>query len=209
MLKPLAIVALLATAPIPAYAAQNEMTPVLEMPAGKYVLDKSHASLTWRVSHLGLSNYTARFTSLDATLQFDPKDVSRSTLVATVDPASVKTDFPYPEEKDFDAKLAKGEEWFNAGKFPEIRFESTKVEKTGENTGKVHGNLTFLGVTKPFTLDVTFNGAYAKKPFGETGALGFSATGTLKRSEWGFGTYVPVIGDEVSLQIETEFNKAE
>lgn len=188
---------------IPAHA---QMTPYQDMPAGVYELDETHAQLIWQVSHLGLSNYTARFTDFDAQLTFDPKNPENSLLVATVNPTSIETDYPYPEKKDFDKKLIEGEDWFNALKFPEIKFTSTKVKKTGDNTGTITGDLTFLGVTKPMTLDVVFNGAMAQQPFSQKPTLGFSATGTLKRSEWGMATYVPNIGDEVKLIIEAEFS---
>lgn len=205
MLKTLFLTIALIALPLASHA---QTTPLAEMPAGEYRLDPTHASLTWKVDHLGLSKYTARFTKLDATLNLDPTDPTKSTLVATVDPLSVKTDFPKPEEKDFDTKLAKDKDWLNGTQFPEIKFVSTKLEKTGDKTGKLHGDLTFLGVTKPLALDVTFNGAYAKKPFSEEPGLGFSATGVIKRSEWGFSTYVPTIGDEVHIALEVEFNKA-
>jgi polyisoprenoid-binding protein YceI len=206
MLKKLLTTAFIILAPVSAHA---QMTPLAEMPSGTYELDTSHASVTWKVSHLGLSNYTARFAKMDAKLEFDTKDPTKSKLVATVDPTSVRTDYPNAAEKDFDKKLAQDAEWFNAGKFPEIKFESTKIEKTGENTGKIHGNLTMMGVTKPLVLDAKFNGAYLKKPFADIPGLGFSATATLKRSDWGFSTYVPNIGDEVQILIETEFHKAQ
>lgn len=177
-------------------------------PAGAYTLDKTHASLTWKVSHLGLSNYTARFTNFDAKLNLNPTDPTKSTLLVSVDPTSVETDFPNAAVKDFDAELAKGEQWFNASKFPEIKFEATKIEKLTANTGLITGNLTFLGVTKPLVLNTTYNGGYALKPFGAGPALGFSATATLKRSDWGFATYVPMIGDDVTLLIEVEFDQA-
>jgi polyisoprenoid-binding protein YceI len=184
-------------------------TTVQQMPAGKYVLDATHASLTWKVSHLGLSNYTARFTDFDATVTLDPKDVTQSTVTATVNPASVETDYPNAEKKDFDAKLAKGKNWFNSAEFPEITFTSNAINVTGENTADITGELTFLGITKPVTLHTTLNGAMLEQPFAKKPALGFSATATLQRSEWGFSTYVPNIGDKVTLQIEAEFLKAD
>lgn len=186
-----------------------DMTPYAEMPAGAYEVDKTHASLVWKVSHLGLADYTARFTSFDADLDFNPEDPTQSKLVVSVDPLSLETDYPNPEVEDFDKKLSTSESWFNAGAYPAITFTSTAIEMTGENTGKVTGDLEMLGVTKPLTLDVTFNGAYAEKPFGKMPALGFSAHGVMKRSDWGFDTYVPAIGDEVEIVIETEFHKAE
>ena len=177
------------------------------MPAGTYQLDKTHASLTWKVSHLGLSNYTARFTNFDAEILFDPKNPEQSTVKATIDPSSIETDYPYPQEKDFDKKLVEKEEWFNANQFPEIIFTSTAITLNGDNTAVMTGELTFLGVTHPVSLDVTFNGAMKKQPFSKKPTLGFSASGSLKRSDWGMATYVPNIGDKVMLLIEAEFAK--
>lgn len=188
----------------PAFA---QTTPWSDMPAGVYLSDQSHTSVTFKVSHLGLSNYTARFAKAEAQLTLDPADPQKSRLTATVDPASVRTDYPNPQEKDFDHKLATDENWFNAGTFPAISFTATKIEKTGANTGRVTGDLAFLGVTKPVTLDVTFNGAYDKAPFSEKAALGFSAHTRLKRSDFGMTQYAPQIGDDVEIIIETEFHR--
>jgi polyisoprenoid-binding protein YceI len=197
--------ALLAFAPLTASA--QEFTPISDLPAGTYQLDKSHASLTWKVSHAGLSNYTARFTNFDAAIKFDPKDLTKSSVTASIDPTSIQTDYPNAAEKDFNKELATGDKWFNAGKFPKITFESTKLEKTGKESGKLHGNVTLLGVTKPVVLDVTYNGGYAVQPFSQKPTIGFSATGVIKRSDFGFDTYVPAIGDNVQIIIEAEFAK--
>jgi len=177
------------------------------LPAGIYVSDETHTSVTFKVNHMGMSKYTARFAKAEAELNFDPADPTKSSVKASVDPASVRTDYPHVQEKDFDKKLAQDAEWFNAGKFPTITFASTRIEKTGETTGKMHGDLTFLGVTKPVTFDMTFNGAYAEHPMAKIPAMGFSATTQIKRSDFGFSTYVPMIGDEVDLMIEIEFKK--
>ena len=176
-----------------------------DMPAGMYDLDKTHASFIWKVSHLGLSNYTARFTDFDASIDFNPGKPESSKITASVNPASLETDYPYYEEKDFDKKLIEDKKWFNATMFPEITFKSTKIERTGDSTGTMTGDLTFLGVTKPVSLNVTFNGAMKKQPFSKKPTLGFSAQGELKRSDWGFSTYVPNIGDSIELIIEAEF----
>ncbi len=197
--------ALLGTTALAPYA--QEMVALKDMPAGTYMLDKSHASLTFSLSHMGLSNYTARFTGLESTLTLNPTAPEQSKVTARVDPASIETDFPYPEKKDFDKELATGKDWLNSTAFPTITFTSTKLVKTGEKTGKMTGDLTFMGVTKPLTFDVTFNGAYTKKPISGNPAVGFSAVATLKRSEWGLSTYVPMVGDEVTLRLETEFEQ--
>lgn len=185
----------------------QEFTPYRDMPAGTYNLDRNHAQLVWKVSHAGLSNYTARFKRFEADITFDPADVAQSKVVATVHPASLETDYDAASGKDFNKELSAGEQWLNAGKFPTITFASTRIELTGGNTGKIHGDLTMLGVTRPVVLDVTFNGAYAVQPFNKKPTLGFSATGRFKRSDWGLATYVPMIGDTVEVMIEAEFNK--
>lgn len=197
----------LATATIVAFSFASAWaeSPAKELPAGTYNLDNTHASLIWKVNHLGLSHYTARFTDFDATIDFNPEAIDQSHVTVTIDPTSVTTDYPNAEEKDFDAKLAKGEKWFNSEAFPEINFKSTGITITGDNTADITGDLTFLGITKPVTLDTTLNGAMKKQPFSKKPTLGFSATTTIKRSEWGFSTYVPTIGDEVTVLIEAEF----
>ena len=178
-----------------------------DVPAGTYKLDPTHASVVWKVSHLGLSNYTARFGKLDATLMYDPADPTKSQLTATVDPASVKTEYPNAATKDFDKELRDDPRFFKVGQFPEIKFVSTKLEKTGEKTGKMTGDLTFMGQTKPVTLDVTFNGSFKEHPMSKKAALGFSATGTVKRSAYGMDAMIPFIGDDVTVLIETEFQR--
>jgi polyisoprenoid-binding protein YceI len=120
---------------------------------------------------------------------------------------SIETD--YEGDKDFDNELATKAGWFNATQYPEIKFRSTNVEKTGDNTGKVTGDLTFLGVTKPVTLDVEFNKAIGNHPFANKPALGFTATTTIERSEFGMTKYIPQIGDQVDIIIQAEFMRAE
>ncbi|MEM8935777.1 MAG: YceI family protein [Pseudomonadota bacterium] len=185
--------------------AQN-MTPFAEMPAGDYALDLSHASLIWKVSHMGLSNYAGRFTNFEGTLTLDPADPASSAISVTIDPSSVETDYP-GTSKDWNAELADKENWFNSDAFPEISFVSTGIELTGDNTGVLTGDLTFLGITKPATLDVTFNGAFAERPFSGLPTIGFSATGSLMRSDWGLDYLTPGIGDGVQLLIEAEFEQ--
>ena len=198
--------ALLLLTPVVGFAAAAK-GPLAGIPSGVYKLDKTHASLTWKVNHMGLSNYTARFTDFDATLKLDAENPEKSALTTTINPASVRTDYPNAEEKDFDAKLANGAEWFNSENFPDIRFTSTALKMATPTTGTLTGDLTFLGITKPVTLTVTVNGALAKHPFAGQPAVGFSATASIKRSDFGMGTYIPTVGDEVQLLIEVEFIK--
>jgi len=175
--------------------------------SGPYQMDKTHASLTWKVQHLGLAYYTARFTDLDIDLTFDAANPEKSTVSAIINPAQVRTEYPYPEKEDFDTVLANDAKWLNSTAFPKITFTATDMALTGDRTGTMTGDLTFLGVTKPITLDVTLSGYQEKHPFAGIPALGFSATTTLKRSDWGLQTFLPLIGDDVQIIIAAEFMK--
>ncbi|MEQ1608345.1 MAG: YceI family protein [Hyphomonadaceae bacterium] len=174
------------------------------LPAGAYQLEKAHGSLIFRVKHLGLSYYTARFTDFDATLDFDLKAPAASHVKAIINPLSVRTD--NPTDPGWDKRIS--DELLKGLQFPQIVFDSTQIETTGPVTGKVTGALTFMGVTKPVTLEVTYNGGmnsavlYAGRP-----AIGFSARGTLSRSDFGSPRYNAFVGDEVEVVIEVEFTK--
>lgn len=177
-------------------------------PVGDYGVDKTHASLTWKIVHQGLSNYTARFTSFDATLTFNEADVSKSKLSVTIDPKTVETDYakqrPAGNTTDFNKEIADEANFFNSGKYPKITFVSTKITKTGDKTGKATGDLTFLGVTKPVTLDVTFVGGRNDPRSGKY-KVGFSASGVVKRSEFGMAFGQAFLSDDVKIQVEAEF----
>lgn len=178
-------------------------------PAGAYAVDKTHATVQWQGLHNGLSWYTARFTAFDIQLNFDPADVTKSKVTASIDPKSIETDFlktrPAESKTDFNAELATGDRWFNINKFPTITFASTAVTKTGANTGKMTGNLTFLGVTKPVTLDVTYNG-FKSYPAPRKAKVGFRAVGTINKTQWGMPAGGP-IADDVKIEINAEFEQ--
>jgi polyisoprenoid-binding protein YceI len=175
-------------------------------PAGAYVADKPHTTIQWQGLHNGLSWYSARFTSFDIQLTFDPADVTKSKVTATIDPKSIETDYartrPAGNTTDFNTEVATGDRFLNAGKFPQITFTSTAVTKTGANTGKVTGALTFLGVSKPVTLDVTYIG-HRNDPRANKHKVGFQLKGSFKRSDWGMPIGGPV-GDEIRIEINSE-----
>ncbi|HVY89797.1 MAG TPA: YceI family protein, partial [Hyphomonadaceae bacterium] len=178
-----------AAAPAPAPAA-----PSIEgIPAGEYTFDKAHTSLIFRVSHMGYSNFTAAISGIDGKLQFDPAKPGDSRIMATVDPNSLAFSNP---PKGFLEQI-KGEEFLDAKKFPAITFTSTSVELTGPATAKVTGDLTLHGVTKPLTLDVTFNGGYGGMAQDPHARIGFSAKGSLKRSDYGVSFGIPTPGSNM------------
>ena len=193
---------------VPAPAATAPKPPKADIPAGDYTLDKTHATLVMKVNHLGFSNYTAAFASFDAKLKFDQNNAAASSLEATIDPKSLTLPAP---PAGFLAELT-GPQWLNTASYPAITFKSTKVETTGADTGKVTGDLTLHGVTKPVVLDVTYNGGYVGHPMDPHARIGFSAKGMFKRSDFGIAYGVPAPGttmgvsDEVQVIIEAEFS---
>lgn len=196
------IVSLALLAAAPAIAAP------LDAPSGKYEADVTHTSVTWRVRHLGLSMYTARFAKVASTVTLAAAKPENSKVDVTIDANSVRTDFPFPEKEDFDKVVGGDARFLDGGKFPEIKFVSTSIAPTGPKTGKITGNLTLRGVTKPIVLDATFNGSLAPNPMMKTQKIGVSARGTIKRTDFGMTFGTQFLGDEVELQIEAEYNKA-
>jgi polyisoprenoid-binding protein YceI len=206
------IVALLLASPAAAEAPLADGTLPGAIPAGVYRLDPTHSSLFFRVDHLGMSRYTARFTRLDATLEIDPAAPENAVLRATVDPLSLDTAYPL-DDLDFDAVLT-GPDWLDAARHPEITFTSTTVRPTGPATAEVLGELELAGITLPILLDVTFNGGYAGHVYDPGGSrIGFSAAGMLQRSAFGLDFGIPApgstigVGDRVDFFIEAELTR--
>jgi polyisoprenoid-binding protein YceI len=176
-------------------------------PAGTYTLDPAHSTVVFRLSHLGFSKYTAGFSKLDGTMTFDPAHPEAMKVEAKIDPKSLT--LPTPPKGFHDTLL--GKEWLDAAKYPEITFRSTGVQPTGPNTAKVTGDLTLHGVTKPVTLDATFNGGYAANAF-DGARAGFSGHTTIRRSDFGVAYGIPApgtnmgVGDNIDVLIETEWN---
>ncbi|MEM1419849.1 MAG: YceI family protein [Pseudomonadota bacterium] len=187
----------------------------LPIPSGAYEMDANHASLVWSVSHIGLSDYTAKFIKFDIDLNLDVEDPTKSTVSAVIDPLSVVTN--YPGDTDFDAKISTSDRFFNSGAFPEVTFQSTRVEPTGDTTAKIYGDLTILGVTQEVVLDSQLNGAFETHPFLKKPGVGFTATTTIDRTAFGMdylvsavpNTDVPIVGATVDVVIQAEFSLAE
>ncbi|HTE42615.1 MAG TPA: YceI family protein, partial [Steroidobacteraceae bacterium] len=124
------------------------------VPAGAYTLDKYHASLIFRVNHLGFSRYTAKFATFDAQLQFDPQAFATSSIAATVDAASLTLDNPPP---GFTEELLNAQ-WLDAKQFPKMTYQSKKVEALSPTKARITGDFTMHGITKPLVLEAIFNG---------------------------------------------------
>ncbi|MBI1682218.1 YceI family protein [Caulobacter hibisci] len=191
-------------------AAPTPAEPPADLPAGEYVLDKTHADLSFKLNHLGFSWYTARFTDFDVKLNLDPKAPEAASVEASIKTSSLTLPAPPP---GFTDELL-GKDWLDAAKYPAITFRSTKVASTGPDTADVTGDLTLHGVTKPVTLKARFNGGYAGfPPMDPNARIGFSLSGSFKRSDFGVSYGVPKpgstmgVGDEVKIAIEAELLK--
>lgn len=165
-----------------------------------YALDSSHAHVQYSVDHLGFSTSRGAFREVSGTLQLDPAKPETAKLEVTI---------PMNSFDSFDAKRdehMKSADFFDVAKFPEMKFVSTKVQRTGEKTAKVTGDLTLHGVTKPVVLNVTLH-KVGDHPMLKKSWAGFSATGTIKRSEFGISQGVPFVSDAVQITLDAEFGE--
>ena len=184
----------------PAVADATKVANLAEQPAGTYEIELTHTSVTWRLSHGGISTYTARFDKIGGEIDFNPASPTSSTANITIDPNSVSTGLP-----TFDKEIAKSV--FKAEANPVIQFKSTSLTATSPTTGTMTGDLSIAGVTKPMTLNVSYNSG-RMSPFSRRQNIGFSASGKIKRSDWGMTNWLNFgIGDDVDLIIEAEFLK--
>ncbi len=167
-----------------------------------YTLDPSHSQIVFSYNHLGFSTTTGMFSGFEGTIEFDAEAPANSSVTVSFPTASLITGW---DERTTHFLTA---DFFDAPENPEISFKSTAIEVTGEKSGKVTGDLTINGVTKPVVLDavMTQMGEHpmAKKPW-----VGFDATTTVKRSDFDMGMFAPYVSDEVAISISIEAQKAE
>jgi len=178
--------------------AGHQSTETAALRPGAYRLDPEHSTILWKVDHLGFSTFVGRFDRLDATLDFTAEEPQSARLEVVVETASVSTHLP-----GFDETLA-GPSWLAAEPFAQARFTSREIEVTGPAAGRVSGDLTLKGTTRPVTLDVTFNGGASNLLTGRY-TLGFAASAVIDRTAFGITTLAPAIGREVTLEIHAEF----
>lgn len=205
----LAATAFIATPIIAQQALQKPGSKsVTAITGGTYAADPNHTLVSWEVDHFGFSPYFGLFGDISGTLTLDPKK-----------PADAKVDITIPVSKITTANAGLTGHLLRAGKDggkpdffgpapTDARFVSTSVKPTGAGKALVTGNLTLNGVTKPVTLDTTFFGA-GKTPAAMGGKenVGFEATTTLKRSDFGIDAFIPLVSDSVKLKIAAAFQK--
>jgi len=191
-----ATVSLALTAPALADPSNRDPTKV---PAGAYELDPRHAGLVVKIPHMGgFSRYTMRFNALTGGFTFDPANWQATKVTINIDPKSIDT-----ESASFNKEIAG---FFEPEKYPAITFVSTAATAGPDGKGTVTGDLTFHGVTKPVTLDATFNGS-GPGMLGAGTRVGFSGTGRIKRSDFGVTNAKQFAGDDIDLSFEIEFVK--
>jgi polyisoprenoid-binding protein YceI len=195
MIKTLAL-ALCAVALVPGAVSAAE-TPVS---GGTYKIDTNHTLALFEVNHMGFSEFFGVIPKATGMMMLDPANPAADTLDVTLPVGLIST-----TNAVLDGEL-KDPSWLDAAKYPEIHFVATKVTSTGAHTAMIMGNLTMHGVTRPVMLDAKFTGA-GTNPMSKAYTVGFSATGMIKRSDFGVTKYVPLISDDVKLKITAAFEK--
>ena len=164
-------------------------------------IDPAHSGIEFKIRHMRVSNVRGTLSKPSGVIQLDEKDITKSSVEATIDATTVNTN------NDARDKHLKSPDFFDVEKFPTITFKSTSFSKSG---GKLQmtGDLTLVGVTKPVTLTVDGPAAPQKGPRGGM-VSGFSATGTIHRKDFNFGSKysAPMLGDDVDFTIDIEMGK--
>ena len=175
--------------PMQAYAAPE-----------KYILDNPHTQILFKVNHLGFSNSYGKFTSYEGSINFDEADPKNSSVEITIKADSVDLN-----DEKWNEHVRKAD-FLDAEKFPTITFKSTSIQVIGEKSASISGDLTIRGVTKPVVLAAVLNST-GKHPFSGKMGAGFSATTSIKRSDFGVSYGLPAVGDEVVIALEVEAYK--
>jgi polyisoprenoid-binding protein YceI len=169
-----------------------------DLPAGGYALDKKHSSVAAKVLHMGVSFYTVRFDTFDASFTFDPANPAGAKVKASVDATSLDVGAPYGRRF--------ADEFLDATKNPLASFVSTQIVPAADGrTGIMTGNLTLHGVTRPVIFNVAFVGV-GRGLFGGT-ITGFSAVGRIKRSDFGSTFLSNLVADDTEIDIDAEFDR--
>lgn len=170
--------------------------------AQPYVVDKSHAVISFTVDHLGFSDVKGVFQEFDAEIDLDPDAVENSSVRFVIDAASVNTFWPKRDEH------IRGEDFLNVEAYPNIVFESTEITPTGGDTAEVQGNLTIRDVTRQVTFEAELN-KMGPSPFDpDTTIAGFAVAGEIDRTEFGVDYAAPAVGAIIPVNISLEMSPA-
>ena len=163
----------------------------------RYVFDKKHTSISFSVSRLGVFHVRGDFKDYEGEFVFCIRHPDKDFVTITLYPAGLHTG-----DGEMDETL-QGPDFFDAAQFPRGRFVSSTVKLLDKDNATIAGQLTVLGVTKPFTLDVHFKGKEYEPESGDY-VVSFTASGIIRRSDFGMSYLTPIIGDEVHLRIQAQ-----
>jgi polyisoprenoid-binding protein YceI len=197
------VVASLALLTLAGPALGAASTDPKKAPTGAYSLDPRHTQVLFAIPHLGITDYYGRFDKVTGNLNFNSGAPEKSSVSVTIDMTTIDT----PSHELIGELM--GASTFNTASFPTATFKSTAITRSGPTAGTITGDLTLHGVTKPVTLDATFGGLTVD-PFSGADDIGFRATTTIKRTDFGITGMVweGVVGDDVKLTIEAMFQRS-
>lgn len=177
------------------------------MKTTKWALDPAHSELTFKIKHLMISNVSGAFKNFSAKVETVETDFSTANINLTAEMNSISTN-----NEQRDAHL-RSSDFFEVEKFPQLKFTSTEIEQTDDESFNLYGNLTIKGVTKPVKLNMEYNGI-VKDPYGQEKA-GFFVSGKINRSDWGINLNVALetgglmLGEDIRIQSEVQFVRQE
>ncbi|EQB4442482.1 YceI family protein [Pluralibacter gergoviae] len=180
-----------------AVAAASLYVPLSQAELKTYEIDPTHTAVAVSWNHFGFSNPMAFIPNATGEVKFDSANPEKSTVNVTLPIGEINTFVPKLTEE------FKGTEYFDVAKYPTATFRSTKVTAKGDDKFEIVGDLTLKGITKPVTLEATLN-KQGEQPMMKKPAIGFDASGTIKRSDFKIDKYVPNVSDEIKLTITTE-----
>lgn len=169
--------------------------------AERWDFDRAHTQVLFTVSHLGFTEMTGQFRDFSGELMLDQENLTNSSVTARINTSSIDMNF-----ERLDAHL-KNKDFFDVENHAEMVFTSSRVEKVADDRLTVHGELSLLGKSKPVSLDVRIN-KLGNHPMSGNPYGGFTATGSIKRSDWGMTYGVPNVGDEIGIRINLEAKPA-
>lgn len=168
-----------------------------------YTLDPSHSQVLFSYNHLGFSTTYGMFSGFEGEIMFDAEDPAASSVNVSMPVMSMFTGWEKREEHFM------SDDFFGASEGDMVTFTSTGIEVTGDNTANITGDLTMNGVTKSVVLDTTLNQKADAHPMNNKPWLGFDASTTLLRSDFGVDKFAPYVSDEVEVKISIEAGKGE
>jgi len=166
-----------------------------------WTLEPTHTNIAFEVDHLGLTKTPGQFRKFDAQVTFDEVNVEKSRVTFTIETASIDT---LSTARDTELR---GEKWLDAGRFPNITFASRSVRRVDANRIVISGDLTIRGKTLPVDFEARITNRI-ENPFLKVPSVGLVASTNIRRTAFGVAEYLPAIGDEVTLRVQTELNKA-